>query len=181
VDTVDIDEEERGVRLGDNKKMEATLAKIALTILTAGIEEALQEPAVVQGVQLEINGTVSTFEEHGDMETHLSLTKKLGYKPTLELLLKCLGARVRSAKFKKTYKVWNCVGGVLIMPAAMTPEVSNDLVSRIAMLSPDVMPLEDLLKAPAADMEEDASAELQTENFDKRNAEQISKAGGGSV
>jgi hypothetical protein len=67
------------------------------------------------------------------------------------------------------------------MPAAMTPEVSNDLVSRIAMLSPDVMPLEDLLKAPAADMEEDASAELQTENFDKRNAEQISKAGGGSV
>ena len=139
--------------------METMLAKITLTILTAAIEEALQEPTVVQGVQLEINVTVTAVEVQGDIETHLNLTKKLGYQPTIELLLKCLVARMTSAKFKKTHKVWNCVGGVLIMPAAMTPEDSNDLASRIVMWNPGTLQLEDITKAPAVAMEEDAPAE----------------------
>jgi hypothetical protein len=55
VDEPEFDAEESGIRLGDNKKMEAALAKIKMRVLMVAIDDALQEPVVMQRVKIEAN------------------------------------------------------------------------------------------------------------------------------
>ena len=175
VDALEVDEENRGVRLGDNSKMKNMLTKIKLKILAEEIDIALKEPTVVQGVQLASNGTVTALEGNADIETRLNLANKLGYQPTLELLLNCLVARLKSAKFKKTHKVWNCVGGILIMPAALIPDVSEDLASRFALWNPSTTQLEAITEAPAEAMEEDNPA--KEDAFSAQIRKEVAKLG----
>ena len=45
------------------------------------------------------------------------------------------------------------------MPAALTPDASEDLASRFALWNPSITQLEAITEAPAAAMEEDGPAE----------------------
>jgi hypothetical protein len=161
IDEPDLDEEESGVRLGDNKKMEAALTKIKMRVLMGALDDALTQPVVMQGVRIETYNLIGIEWESGEIDTNLDLAKKIGRENADEALLKCLGKKVRSQKFRGTHRVWNCVGGILILPVAMAPADSYDLASRIARWNPGTMQLEDIAQASAMVMEEEAPAERE--------------------
>jgi hypothetical protein len=162
VDEPELDAEESGIRLGDNKKMEAGLAKIKMRVLMVAIDDALKKPVVMQGVKIEAINLTRIEDVSGGIDANLDLVKIIGRGHTDDALLKCLGKKLRSQKFKGTHKVWNCVGGILILPVAEAQVDSQDLASRIARwnrASPGIMQLEDIAKAPGMVMEEEAPVE----------------------
>jgi hypothetical protein len=108
VDEPELDSEESGIRLGDNRKMETVLTKIKMRVLMGSIDHALKQPVVMQGVKIEANNLTGTERVSGGIDANLDLVKIIGRENADEALLKCLGKKLRSQKFKGT---WGRRGG----------------------------------------------------------------------
>ena len=56
--------------------------------------------------------------------------------------------KMRSKRFMESHGVWNCVGGVLILPRMMIPIDVEDIESRASRWNPNESPIEKLWKQP---------------------------------
>jgi hypothetical protein len=55
---------------------------------------------------------------------------------------------MRSKRFTETHGVWNCAGGVLILPRMMIPKDVDDIASRVSRWNPNESSIENLWRQP---------------------------------
>ena len=101
--------------LGDNERMEGTLGMLKMRITVTRLDEALRQPKVLLGVRV-----------------------------TAELKLAQAPGADMAKRFKETHEVWNCAGGVFILPHQMIPKDIDDVASRVSLWNPAESSIEDL-------------------------------------
>jgi hypothetical protein len=152
----------------------ATLAKIKLKVLMSAIDDALKRPSCARS-EIEANNLTLMERVSGGIDASLDLAEVIGRGHADDALLKCLGKKLRSQKFARTHKAWNCVGGILIVPNACVSSVSPALVHRISEWTPNSAQLEDILTEPTSVPNPTSTEERMEENVSEGQAERREK------
>jgi hypothetical protein len=134
--------------LGDNERMEGTLGMLKMRITVTRLDEALRQPKVLLGVQVtaELKLAQAPGADMEDLDAALDLI--LVVKADVDIITKLVGKKMQSKRFKETHGVWNCAGGVLILPHQMIPKDIDNVASRVSLWNPAKSSIEDLWRQP---------------------------------
>jgi hypothetical protein len=146
--------------LGDNERMKGTLEMLKTRITVIRLDEALRQPKVLLGVQVtaELNLAQAPGVDMEDLDAALDLI--LVVKADVDIITKLVGKKMQSKRFRETHGVWNCAGGVLILPHQMIPKDIDNIASRVSLWNPAKSSIEDLWRQPvisAGVQDEDAA------------------------
>jgi hypothetical protein len=134
--------------LGDNERMEGTLAMLKMRITVTRLDEALQQPRVLWGVRAtaELQLAQAPGADMKDLDTALDLISVV--KADVNIITKLVEKKMQSKRFTETHGVWGCAGGVLILPHQMIPKDINDVARRVSLWNPAKSTIEDLWRQP---------------------------------
>ena len=128
--------------------MEVTLGMLKMRITVTRLDEALRQPKVLLGVQVtaELKLAQAPGADMEDLDAALDLI--LVVKADVDIITKLVGKKMQSKRFKETHGVWNCAGGVLILPHQMIPKDIDNVASRVSLWNPAKSSIEDLWRQP---------------------------------
>ena len=134
--------------LGDNERMEGTLGMLKMRITVTRLDEALLQPKVLLGVRVtdELKLAQAPGADMEDLDTALDLISAV--KADVDIITKLVEKKMQSKRFKETHEVWNCAGGVFILPHQMIPKDIDDVASRVSLWNPAESSIEDLWRPP---------------------------------
>jgi hypothetical protein len=134
--------------LGDNERMEGTLGMLKMRITVTRLDEALRQPKVLLGVRVtaELKLAQAPGADMEDLDTALDLISAV--KADVDIITKLVEKKMQSKRFKETHEVWNCAGGVFILPHQMIPKDIDDVASRVSLWNPAESSIEDLWRPP---------------------------------
>jgi len=86
-----------------------------------------------------------------DLDTSLDLV--MVTKVDKDIIRNLVEKKMQSRRFKDTHGVWNCVGGVLVIPHTTIPSGIDDVASRVAQWNPTESSIANLWSQSAAPAE----------------------------
>ena len=82
-----------------------------------------------------------------DLDTELDLIKAT--RADNDTIRNLVEKKMQSKRFTDTHGVWNCVGGILIMPYKTIPKDIDDVEGRVSLWNPTESSIVDLWSQPA--------------------------------
>jgi hypothetical protein len=136
--------------LGDNERMEGTLRMLQMRATATRLDEAFQQPKVLWGVRVTADLKLEQVQgaDMEDLDTTLDLISVV--KADVDIIKEMVEKKMRSKRFMETHGVWNCAGGVLILPHKMIPKDIDDVASRVSLWNPTESPIENLWRQPVS-------------------------------
>ena len=134
--------------LGDNEQMENTLRMLQMRATVTRLDEAFKQPRVLWGVQ--VTDKLKLEQGQGadmeDLDEALDLISVV--RADAAIITEMVEKKMRSKLFTETHGVWNCAGGVLILPRMMIPKDVDDIASRVSQWNPNESSIENLWRQP---------------------------------
>jgi len=134
--------------LGDNERMGNTLRMLQMRATVTRLDAAVQQPKVLWGVQVTDDlklerGQGADMEDRNEALDLISVVKA-----DAGIITEMVEKKMRSKRFTETHGVWNCAGGVLILPRMMIPKDVDDIASRVSRWNPNESSIENLWRQP---------------------------------
>jgi hypothetical protein len=112
------------------------------------LDAAVQQPKVLWGVQVTDDLKLERGQGADMEDLNEALDLIAVVKADAGIITEMVEKKMRSKRFMETHGVWNCAGGVLILPRMMIPKDVDDIASRVSRWNPNESPIENVWKQP---------------------------------